>query len=71
MLTTIMTTEQYRKMFGGKGRCAGIGGLGAYRVIPSAFGPGWGIVFCPLFFRQTYLNRLTAGKPRPLEELRH
>ena len=70
MLTAAMFVEQFKRQFGGRGRCAGIAGLGAYRVIPKAFGNGWGIVFCPLFFRgYTYLNRVTAGEQKPLEDL--
>lgn len=57
-------------MYSGKGRCASVKNLGAYRVSPSAFeANSWAIVFCPLFFAQKYLNRLTEGGPKQLEDL--
>lgn len=67
---TCQEPAQFASLFQGKGKCAGTPGLAAYRMIPSAYeNIGWAIMFCPLFFRKTYLNRLTDQKARPVEEL--
>ena len=43
-----------------EGKCAKNAGLHAYRMEPRAYhNAGWAIMFCPLFFRKPYLNRLS------------